>query len=153
MKQFLIGGFILAFLFGATPAMAESDYRQGVLTKVSGADRDGPKHGKFLTSRYGDDHYRGGYKSRGHDRKGHHWRGHQGRDKHWKRSWKKEKWHHRKHRYHGQKRHHGRHQWNKHRHYHSHDSGYRYRFRYNGVLGADDGPVISGGQIMIDLSR
>ncbi|TGN38950.1 hypothetical protein [Marinobacter confluentis] len=153
MKQFLIGSFILAFLLGATPAIAESDYRQGTFTKVGGADRDGPHHKKFLTSRYHDDHYRGGYKNRGHDRKGHGWRDHHGGDKHWKRSWKKDKWHHRKHRYHGHKRQWDKHHWYKHRHYRDHDDGYRYRFRYNGVLGSDGGPSISSGQIMIDLSR
>jgi hypothetical protein len=49
MKKFLIGSFILACLFGATPALAERDYRQEGLTKVGGPDRDGPHHKKFLT--------------------------------------------------------------------------------------------------------
>lgn len=159
MKQFLIGSFILAFLLGSAPAMAESEHRRGMLSHTSGADHDraSAKHKKFLTSRYRDDHgYRGGHKYRGHDRKGHGWRGHHGRDKDWKRGWKQEKWHHGRRKFHGDRKHWNTHRWNEHRHHRNHRNdrgGYRYHFRYNGVIGADGGPAVSGGQIMIDLSR
>lgn len=147
MKQFLIGSFILAFVLGTAPAMAESEQRRGMLSHTSSADhyRD--------DDRYRSGHKYSGHKYRGHDRKGHGWRGHKGKHKGWKKGWKKEKWHHPKHRYHGDRRHHNKHRWNKHRHHRGHDGGYRYRFRYNGVLGADGGPALNGGQIMIDLSR
>jgi hypothetical protein len=145
MKQFLISSFVLAFLLGTAPAMADSDQRRGVYTHTSVYDKDraGPQHKKFLTSRYRDDH---GH--RGHDRrsykghrshKEHGWRGHPGKKHH---GWKKGKRHGWNHGYHGQQRH-----GYKHRHYRDRRSSYR--FHYNGLIGAG----VSGGHISIDLSR
>jgi hypothetical protein len=149
MKQFLIGSFILAFLLGPAPAMAER-YDRGEpehkanFQKVE-RDQGAPKHKKFLTSRYRDDYgHRDGHRGK------HGWKGHPGRHH----GWKKQKRHHKWHGYHGHQRH-----WDKHhyyhdrryskRHHHGRDHGTRYRFHYNGLIGAD----VGSGQIVIDLSR
>ena len=73
MKQFLISGFILAFLLGSASAMAESNHRQGIYSSSSSAEksRAGAQHKKILTAGYRDDyghHY--GHKKRSYDRGG-----------------------------------------------------------------------------------
>ena len=147
MRHFLIGGFIMAFLLGSAPVMAEPDQRRAMLSGSAdrGADKDRgrviPVHKKYLTSRYRDDHgHHGGHRSRGHDRRVFGRKGHGGRHD----GWKQGKRHHWERGHHGQKRH-----WQKHRRNHDRHSGYRYRFHYNGLVGHG----VNGGQIVIDLSR